>query len=474
MAKRRAWSRALAGLGEGLAQAGAYGLQQSRQNEAQDRIDARQHANQLDIMGRTSANEQAQFERQLLEKIATDPTLDPQTIESLLNVTGVKVKPGMLDAISPPRRRLAATIGKDITSAKTPEDVPSPEAIASAGTLQRDKLPADWSAGMMQAENDPLQNFGAATRDIGEQASVKRRSLLQRPTEKVMGKDLNTGADTVQMFSPEQLANGPVQIGPTASQAGTLAGQGKVAEQTTVLGNDALTALTGQTQGRIAAMVDAMTRGGKAATAAAVTGATKRAELAPDIVAGEVDKANRLAEGKDNASTTERTAAEMITPLIGAHAKLLDLETKGTRMMPGADAGSKSSILNAALPDDQQQYMQAGRDFVSTIGQIKSGVAVPETEVSRFLATYLGNTGDGPTVMKQKQTAREIFIASMQATVGRSGEDAGRILGEQINAGRIPMSVLPSLQISNEKMKAALIKTLRIPAFDASGNPLKQ
>ncbi len=175
--------------------------------------------------------------------------------------------------------------------------------------------------------------------------------------------------------------------------------------------------------------------------------ASKLAELSPDIVSAEVNKANLLAAGKEQASDGERKAAENFAPLVKAHADLMALEAEGTRIAPGAEGSTESPTLNALVPPKQQQYLQAGRNFSSIVGQIKSGATINKDEMSRFVSTFLGKSGDDAQTLKNKQMSREIFIGALQAGVGRSGEDAGRILGEQIKAGRIPMSVLPTLQM---------------------------
>lgn len=466
MAKRRALARALGGLGEGAGQVGSFMLRQSLQDRSQDRYDKRARETALATADRQGEIQREGAAQALIAELVKNGG-DPDQLLAALNTIGVSANPESVKAISPPRRRLEAGLGKRIADAKSLEEVPSAQDVL--GDPAATPLPTAWSAGMQPAENDPFANASPDVRSMGERADVKRRAFRDKPTQLVKKTD-ETGATTEQMMSPFDMTQ-PIATSPTSEQQGVLAGKQEAAKQKGIVGDDSLTALTGKAQGRIAAMVDAMTRGGKVATAAAEAAARKRAELSPDIVQSEVDRANRIAAGKDNASQGERTAGMNLPPLINAHAKMLAKEAEGTRVRTGAQTATQYGLTNWIVPGDVQEYLQAGRDFVSTLGQIRSGVAVPESEVNRFIATMFATPGDTAQVVRNKQQSREVFIAAIQTAVGRSGEEAGRGLANAINAGQIPASILPSLQFSNPELQKALLANLKgVPQFDINGN----
>ena len=124
------------------------------------------------------------------------------------------------------------------------------------------------------------------------------------------------------------------------------------------------------------------------------------------------------------------------------------------------------------VPADQQQYNRAADDFISTLGLIRSGVSVRPDEKGTLLSTMFGITGDSPQNMKNKQAAREVYLGAMQAMVGRSADDAGRLLAEAINRGQIQASILASVKLEPAIEKAVLANLRGIPRFDINGRPI--
>lgn len=467
MAKRKAWQRALSGLGIGMANVGETLARRKTWEDQQDRLDARQEASATAQSERQRQDDLRAFERDVRAKVATGD-LEPMQAATMLASQGMAVSPEFFEPSRPsPRRRMEKAVGASISGAKLPEDVPDQDRILSAGRREGLTDPIEWPIPGGQVEiADPYVEFKPEVREYGDLAKTRRRTLESAPTEKITGTD-KTGATFTQMLPKSALAD-PVRTSPSAAEQGTLEGQKRVATDTTVFGDEALTALRAKTEGRIANMVENMTRGAKVQTAAATSGASKRATLAPDIIASEVDRSKQLAAGKENSTEGERRAAANFTPLVNAHTQLLALEAAGTRVRTGMQTASQSPSLNWMVPETQQQYLQAGRDFISTLGLIRSGVAVPETEVTRFMSTMLGTSNDNPQTLKNKQASREVFISAMQAMIGRSGEEAGRLLASLYDGGNMPDGLALKL---DPMVQQGLLKNMKKqPMFDVDGN----
>lgn len=465
MAKRRA-QNALAGLGRGLQDATSLLWRNRQADITQDRMDARQKADDL-----------RQAALQIQGKVATGE-LDPDQAASMLsNLVGSEVAPDQFASVRPSmRRRMGKRFDESIEKADKTSALPTDDSIAAAMTTEgAETLPPEWSAGMLPIENDPFQSFKDATvgRELASVSGAKRRVLESEPTERFEVENPD-GSKQVQFGSK---FGGPVQTAPTAQQQGELEGTKAVAKETTVLGDDKLTDLKGKTQARIDNLVEALTRQAKVQTAAATASATGRASklagLAPDVVALEVDRARQLASGNENSTESERRAATNWAPLVKAHSTALDLEKAGATIGTWDDFMTKVPLANRMVTPKTRQYMQSARDFISTLGLIRSGVTVRPDEAESLFSTMFRTTGDDDTTTKNKQQSREVFLASMQAMVGRSGDEAGRILAAAINQGQIPASVLSSLQFDNTKLKDALLQNLSgIPQFDINGNPI--
>lgn len=461
MAQRKRWQSALAGLGKGIGDASELMLRQGMQDRYDEKIAKRQTA---------------AADRQFIEELGKFVTEggDPAQAIARAKARNIDLDPAVLQSMRPTlRRRLESTLGQEITKADKPEMIPDEARMKSLGEAEGAFLPDRFM--VPDAYTDESDPFAAASspelEDFRTQAQTKRRALENAPTQTVSGTNAQ-GQPFTQMKSRTDLQQ-PFVTGPTPEAKGSFAAAEDIAHQTGVLGNDALTTLKGTTEARLKNLVEGLTRQGKVQTAAAITGAEKRAGLAPDIVAAEVDKAHKLSEGKENSTESERRAATNWAPLVKAHATALDLEKRGARFGTGDVFMTKVPLANRLVPELTKQYMQAARDFNSTLGLIRSGVTVRPDEAESLIATMFGTTGDDDRTLLNKQHSREVFLASMQAMVGRSGDEAGRILGAAINNGQIPASVLQSLQFDNPSLKKALLGTLKgVPVFDLNGNPI--
>lgn len=79
------------------------------------------------------------------------------------------------------------------------------------------------------------------------------------------------------------------------------------------------------------------------------------------------------------------------------------------------------SGLNFTASDAQQQTDQARRNFVTAILRKESGASISPTEFANEERKYFPVVGDSPTVIAQKQRAREIAIQSLEAQAGPVG-----------------------------------------------------
>ena len=461
----------MAGLGEGLSDVSGLLLRTMMQDRLQERYDRRAAENAKAVATRQDeAADQAAIQK-ILDELAQGG--DPASAATRISArTRQPVDPSLLESVRPsPRRRMEKAVGENISKATDPTMLPNDFDIASAARTEGigeayPGLPAFATEGM-EAASGPLADLNPLATEFGQRSAQRRHALEAKPTKQVTVQT-PSGGEEVRFVSE---FGGPVQTKPDAKTQGTIAGTIEGSKEMAVLGNEPLQTLKGTTEARLFNLVEGLTRQAKVQTAAATAGASKRAGLAPDIVKSEVDRARQLAEGKENSTESERRAATNWAPLVKAHDLATEMERQGAAIGLLDPTLSKWPIANRAVSEQSQQYMQAARDFISTLGLIRSGVTVRPDEAEALFATMFRTEGEGATQLANKQRSREVFLASMQAMVGRSGDEAGRILGEAINRGQISPGVLQSLQFDNTQLRESLLKTLRgVPRFDLNGN----
>lgn len=500
MAKRRRWgtgSRLAHGLATGTSDVMTLLLRDvlndrnaARISQREGERDARTLARQGQMLEAQSA---AQARRDLLNKLPTVASgdLSPEAYEAMAaaggglfasefdddyagtgEVQGERVAHqdatrALTSAVRPPlRRRLESTVGKSIGEASSPEQL-DPNAIL--GQI----LAADDRA--VPGEAEPGMRVGGLRPEAYEyvaRGEDKAHALRTKPTNVVTGKDPVTGQDFTRMVSPTEHAQG-ITTSPTPTQAGTFAGQQQVAQETATL-DPVFQELKTRTLARMQNITEALTRQAKVDTATALAGAQKRGALAPDIIAAEANRERALSNVPGQSTESERRAAANWTPLVNAHANALLQESQGATLTPGAVEITGSSWLNPVLGSwidpGVARYAQSARDFVTTLGYIRSGVQVRADEVDKFLATMFTFEGDLPEQIKQKQQSREILLGAMQAMVGRSAPEAARVLATAINAGQIPMTILTNVEIRPEIAREMLPLLSGVPVFDIDGN----
>lgn len=502
MARRRRWStgaRVAYGLGQGANDVFAQMMRDLSQQRNAAQISAREEARDrrtLERQGQLQQQSQQFTARQDAFKQLPElvDKLGPEGALNYVAAQGVELFPtehgpdfvgtgeyerekGQSDALTqsfvnsmrpPLRRKLDATVGTGIAQATSPEQLTTAQLVGQVRAA--DPRSAGLSDEMLVDPTDPEQQAMALSvpgQEMVARGRDKADALRNKPTQIVSG-TRDSGAGFTQAFSPYDMTQG-IQTSPDATQQGV----NKLAE-TRAQFDPAFEELKTRTSAKMTNIAEALTRQAKIDTAAGIAGAQKRAELAPDIVQGEVDRQQRLQSSSQQSTESERRAAANWTPLVNAHANALVQETNGAVLTPGAVEITGSSWLNPVfggfVDPGTKDYAQAARDFVTTLGYIRSGVQVRADEVDKFLATMFAFEGDGPQQIQQKQQSREILLGAMQAMVGRSAPEAARVLAAAINNRQIPMGILTSVEIRPEIAKHLLPLLSGVPKFDLNGN----
>lgn len=247
MAKRRALSRALAGLGEGIANASTLYQRHRQQADLQDRYDTRAENAATASFARTEFSANRTAVREIQNKVATGD-LDPhQGAVMIAGLLGENVDPAQLaPQLEPMRPSLTKRLGKKfdpMMDATIPEGLPTDEEIASfAGdAAEQGRMPSPGSAFTIETpmSGGALAEFKPEVRDFANAVGVRRRALQSRPTERVTkaGRTPDEPA-SVEMVSPYDMTGG-VTVGPSASEKGTLEGSERTAFLNTAGGAEA-------------------------------------------------------------------------------------------------------------------------------------------------------------------------------------------------------------------------------------------
>lgn len=386
MAKRRL-AGAFAGLGQGLTNASDILLRTMMQDRLQERYDRRAAENAKAIAAReeTAANRRAALA--LMEKTATGDA-DPEGASEMLSLLlGKPIDAAQVPQQSP-RRRLENTIGKSITDAKTPEDVPTDLDII--GVAKSRGVNDMLSPEMLVADATTDHPFAVSppeVRELGARAGVRRRSL--DVPEIVDYEDPITGAKgkrTVSRRDPA-MATG-VTLGPTSEQAGALAGQRKSVELET--SGDAIAAQVGR-EAQARQNVELSPEAQQARTAEAVNRevATLKAtfpiqlKLATEKAALEVQQS----VNKENAANVAAgaRAAQQLAPFfdrVSELTKALNTEESGLlARAKGAVLTAKSYAGSAPKVQELEQLIsQNARQLAVAMGVREANVSERETQ----------------------------------------------------------------------------------------------
>lgn len=203
----------------------------------------------------------------------------------------------------------------------------------------------------------------------------------------------------------------------------------------------------------------------QATNAARQAGAVRRAELAPDIVDREVEKAQRIADAQasvqatSNPTDTQRRAASQLPILLDSIQNIASLEAKNKNLgwTPGLMSYMQSPLLATGRnmlglgPDAAHQaYAQAGMNAASIITFILSGQQTRAEELPRIATTMFAMEGDSPAIRAQKAKTRESFLSAIQMQAGKSQYDLGRTLGQMVKEGRLDGTLLSNLHLADD------------------------
>jgi len=157
------------------------------------------------------------------------------------------------------------------------------------------------------------------------------------------------------------------------------------------------------------AATQATSRANNAATIANAAQTARMADSrARDLNANAKD-ANRIAQ--DNKPLTEGQSKSVLfgSRMQEANDILETLAKGGTdKSTPGMNSGyGVGSVVSALSSNDQQQLMQAKRNFVNAVLRRESGAVIADSEFANAEKQYFPQIGDTPEVIAQKKTNRE-------------------------------------------------------------------
>ena len=484
MAKRRRrgkLARALGGLAEGVAPVTQYMMRDALNEKSNARILDRQE----------QASERSQIFDVLKKVMANE--IDP---EQAAQLTGMDVS-----RFQPSAERVKAGIGSTIEGAKSLSELPT-----EAGVRQQVRRRRDMS--------DPVQGFteqydqapeegdnpqGVQTldaRSFGPRENPHTQSLVdqlkartghlqaQVPYEKVDSVDdrglkvqrrvqQNKQGDLgvlPQEPSPEQTAQLESDTLTAGLNAGIPEQKGEAFRREEISGK--LSPQVALAKADVDNMVERLTRTEKVRTAGAVSGAQRSASLAaendPTAVAGSANRAGQIASAEAAARAPyvpktegETRAAGSIVQLVGAHAKLTDMENRGMRYPIAKEGLTTIPLIGSTIGTmaakglegpAEEAVAQAANFFIDLFGYVRSGVTVRPDERSNFARSLTWLPGESNVTRMQKQQSRQAFIAAAQIQAQRGAREAGKALGQAIQDGILQPDVVQMLQFTNPEM----------------------
>jgi len=110
-------------------------------------------------------------------------------------------------------------------------------------------------------------------------------------------------------------------------------------------------------------------------------------------------------------------------------------ESGATTSTPGMNTGfGVGSVVNALSGADQQQLMQAKRDFLNAVLRRESGAVIGESEFENGNKQYFPQIGDSKEVVSQKKSNREAAMRGVLVDVpeNRRAEIVKEIIGPEV------------------------------------------
>lgn len=408
--KRGRGSRIAEALGESLTNISSM-MQRSMM---QDRIDKRQQENNLAILDRQGENATTQFLNSLMADLAANK-VTPEQVSAAHEMTGRKTPAAMAQIQPTTRRRLEDTVGKSIMEADAPEEVPGDLDIASmARTLGvGDRFPGldpAFTEGMAPADG-ALADLDPIAVDFSQRATARRNALQEKPTNvvDVTNSDGSTSSRAVSLYD---LANAPIQTGPTSYEKGVNEGIAETAKIYT-----AGEAIAGQ----------------KGAEAAATTTGSETAKMAPGLVNARVTEAARTAGARAAAElpyqirlATERATIEArqsanadhiknasaaaaatakLQPFVTRFGELIDRINTGEGMTQAVIGGGRELLswmnMDAEVSELNQLTKQNLRGIAQAMGVREAQVSDKDQEIVA--------AGLGITAMTGRQEASNAY-----------------------------------------------------------------
>jgi len=171
-----------------------------------------------------------------------------------------------------------------------------------------------------------------------------------------------------------------------------------------------------------------------------------------------------IARGAGTPASTELGSAGVYVGAIEEHAKALSLEQENVSFPPSLmgmittdPTGWLARLSEANLDPDQLLYLQTARSLVTDVVFDKSGAAVRDEEFGSFLVQMYAVGDDPAEVVEAKRLRRVNLISALGVRAGRAGDEAGKALVGMIAAGRLPMELIATIDMSgNPRMEQAL------------------
>ena len=213
-------------------------------------------------------------------------------------------------------------------------------------------------------------------------------------------------------------------------------------------------------------MMNRLTLPGEVQKETALTGARERAQLAPDIVGGQLGKfeAQKQIEAKYREPTEYERRGELnYNVLLNADANARVAEDKGTRIpMLAIQIASSPGLADinqfaqkwtqgaVGVPPEILGYVANAIDYSNTITYLRSGVQARENEFARYLTNYFPIVGDRPEDVTAKQQRRAVFHAATKASLAGNNEQAGKMLARAVKGGQLTGDAINALRLDPE------------------------
>jgi len=390
--RRGRGARIAEALGEGMSNVSSMMMK----SMMQDRIDRRQHTNNLAVLDRQGENATTQLLNQALQGLAKGDNT-PEQILALFDQAG-REAPGALTQIQPTtRRRLETSVGKSIMDAKEPEDVPGDLDIAaiaeSMGVGPRfPGLDPAFTEGMAPASG-ALADLDPAVVDYSQRATARRDTLARKPTDIIEGVDPVTNAPTKQAVNIRDLTT-PMITGPSPYQKGVNEGVQETAKIYTAgstianqKGAEAEASSRGSETGKMdPALVDA-----RVDEAARTAAARARSEM-PYTIAIAKQRAQIEANASANAEHIKNTAAAAsatakLEPFIKRFGELIDSinvnEGMAARMVGGTRQVMSWLGKDTEVAEFNQLVNQNLRGVVQAMGMREAVISDADMEIAQ-------------------------------------------------------------------------------------------